>query len=438
MKKLTIAIVMASLCPIFGAKAQTSIPTVGLKIGDKVPDITIDNIISYSTKSAKISDFKDKLLILDFWATSCGSCIENLPHLNNLQSDFKVSVQILPVSYESRERVSKFFKINTNVKGIDLPIVVEDTAIQKLFPHQLLPHVVWIYKGKYIQQTDAEYVTAHNIQQILQQQPTHWDQKEDVSDFNYNQPLLPVITNKQLGNLNPIYSAVLTGYVPGLPLVSGIVTDSITKNKRYYIINHSLLHLYALALNSKLPLMANRRIIHVADGGQLIYDKSNGYYTEWQKKNTFTYEAQFDENISTQIIKAALKSTLDCQFHLSADIRSEEVDCMVLHLSNTPQLITTHKEKLISKDPDGTYNHMDHIQIADLVYIINHLDDAPPLIDETGMKEAFDLNLSSTPKTFADWKKILSSQGFQFEWQKRALPMFILTGNDNSTNPLNK
>jgi len=433
MKKITISIVMGLLCLNFGLQAQKNPSPPGLKIGDQVPDIIIKHLINSPTPSAKISDFKAKLLIIDFWATSCGSCIENLPHLNSLQSDFKESVQILPVSYESQERIAKFFKTNTNVKGINLPIVAADIALQKLFPHQLLPHVIWIYKGKYIQQTDAEYVTAPNIQQILNQQQTHWDQKEDIKDFNYNQPLLPIISNKQLASLKPIYSAVLTGYIPGLPLVSGTTIDSITKNKRYYIINHSLLHLYALALNSKLPLMANRRIIQVTDGAQFIYDKSKGYYAEWQKKNTFTYEAQFDNNTSTQAIKAALKNTLDCQFHLSAEIRSEEVDCMVLHLSNTPQLITTHKEKLIRKDQNGTYNHLDHIQIADLVYIINHLEDAPPLIDETGLKEAFDLHLSSAPKTFADWQKILSSQGFRFEWQKRTLPLFILTGNDHAT-----
>lgn len=430
--------VLATLCLNFQARAQIKSRSIGLKIGDQVPDVIIKNILNSPANTAKISDFKNKLLIIDFWATSCGSCIENLPHLNSLQSVFNESVQILPVSYESRERVSKFFKINTNVKGINLPIVIADTVLQKTFPHQLLPHIVWIYKGRYIQQTDAEYVTAHNIQQILNQQQTHWDQKEDINDFNYNQPLLPIITNNQLENLTPIYSAVLTGYVPGLPLVSGIAVDSVTKNKRYYIINHSLLHLYALALNNKLPLMANRRIIHVAGGEQLVYDKSKGYYAEWQKKNTFTYEARFDDNTSIQTIKAELKNTLDGQFHLSADIRSAEVDCMVLHLSDKPQLMTTHQEKLISKDPGGVYNHMEHIQIADLVYIINHLDDAPPLIDETSRKEAFDLNLSSAPKTFTDWQKVLSSQGFRFEWQKRALPMFILTRNDNSTNPLNK
>lgn len=45
------------------------IPKRELTIGDTLPDVEINNIVNYKAKSVKASDFKGKLLILDFWAT---------------------------------------------------------------------------------------------------------------------------------------------------------------------------------------------------------------------------------------------------------------------------------------------------------------------------------------------------------------------------------
>ena len=36
----------------------------------------------------KISDFKGKVLVLDFWATYCAPCIEEIPHLKELQAKY--------------------------------------------------------------------------------------------------------------------------------------------------------------------------------------------------------------------------------------------------------------------------------------------------------------------------------------------------------------
>src|SRR5689334_307281 len=40
-----------------------------VKVGDKMPDYTLVNLINYSKKTAKISDFNNKLVIFDLWGT---------------------------------------------------------------------------------------------------------------------------------------------------------------------------------------------------------------------------------------------------------------------------------------------------------------------------------------------------------------------------------
>jgi thiol-disulfide isomerase/thioredoxin len=37
----------------------------------------------------KISDYRGKVLILDFWATYCPPCLEEIPHLVNLQNKYR-------------------------------------------------------------------------------------------------------------------------------------------------------------------------------------------------------------------------------------------------------------------------------------------------------------------------------------------------------------
>lgn len=62
----------------------------------------------------KLSDLRDKNVIINFWATWCGFCVEEMPDLQKLQETYKdEDLVILAVNVgETKEKVEKFIEDN--------------------------------------------------------------------------------------------------------------------------------------------------------------------------------------------------------------------------------------------------------------------------------------------------------------------------------------
>ena len=57
-----------------------------LKPGQPAPDFTLDDL---QGRSVSLSDFKGQAVFLDFWASWCGPCIEDLPHLAKIKQQIQ-------------------------------------------------------------------------------------------------------------------------------------------------------------------------------------------------------------------------------------------------------------------------------------------------------------------------------------------------------------
>lgn len=115
-----------------------------LRPGNQYPVYELANVINYTSPVLRLSDFKGKVIILDFWNTYCSSCIQAFPKLDSLQKLFKEEVQIILVNNESSEKIETFFKKHPTITKPGVPMIISDTKLQKSFPAEGRPYIVWI------------------------------------------------------------------------------------------------------------------------------------------------------------------------------------------------------------------------------------------------------------------------------------------------------
>jgi thiol-disulfide isomerase/thioredoxin len=169
------------LCLNFSSYSQgRSTPIKPLAIGDKMPDVEIRNILNSKNKTAKIGDYKGKVIILDFWSTWCSSCIEGFPKLDSLQRQFSGDLKVFLVNSKKEGDTQRGVNMVISrmqawsAQPFKLAVVLKDTSITQYFNFQSLPHCVWIGPdGSIVGITDKKEITAENIKKIITGKPFH-------------------------------------------------------------------------------------------------------------------------------------------------------------------------------------------------------------------------------------------------------------------------
>lgn len=109
--------ILAAVGGYFAAKkfgpepvGQQEAPTVAAQdlLGQKRPDFTH---LDSAGQPVSAADFDGKILLLNFWASWCTPCVEEMPMLSRLQKAYSASgFQVLGIALDDPERATAFAK----------------------------------------------------------------------------------------------------------------------------------------------------------------------------------------------------------------------------------------------------------------------------------------------------------------------------------------
>ncbi len=106
--------------------------------------------LDINQKNVNLDDFKGKLIILNFWATWCAPCKEEMPSLDNLQSNTKLNnLKIFPINIgqEDLTKSESFFK-QLNIKNLDIYIDAPITLAKKFSLRGVPTTILFNKEGK--------------------------------------------------------------------------------------------------------------------------------------------------------------------------------------------------------------------------------------------------------------------------------------------------
>ena len=112
----------------------------------------IDNVDFFNSTNKKISlnNYKSKVVIINFWATWCAPCKEEMPHLDKLKSKSTFQdLEIIPINIADEELVkSKEFFEEINIKNLEI-FYGPSIELAKVFMLRGIPTTIIIDKEGY-------------------------------------------------------------------------------------------------------------------------------------------------------------------------------------------------------------------------------------------------------------------------------------------------
>jgi thiol-disulfide isomerase/thioredoxin len=426
---------------IAGKTINTSDPKYeeirALSVGEKVPDIMIENIINFQNSTTNISAHKGKLILIDFWGTTCSSCIAALPKIDDLQKQYKDRMQVFTVTnYDTKEKVIQTLKRYKKTQNLSLPVVLNDVKLKKYFPHEMVSHVVWIDGNGVVKAiTGTEYINAENIQTVLDGKEVNWPVKDDVSDFDYEKPFWDY---KENVGIKPefLFYSVLTGHIEGINATSMQIVDSSNNTIIFHNYNYQLNQLCNGALGNGYGGVINPKhlILNVKDSGRYNYENSKRYYSEWEKKNTYCYSVRLPLGLSIHEQNRIIQSDLIKWLAILGICLKKEikkVKCLVLVSQRGDSSLIKPKHKKYFFDIDSSVKNFQNVALKELIDQLNeNTPGIPWVLNETGFSDKMNIGMKLQVNSFQDLnslRRALQQYGLDLLEKIRMKEMYIIT-----------
>ncbi|MCT1526840.1 TlpA family protein disulfide reductase [Sphingobacterium hotanense] len=206
-----------------------------LQIDDTIPDelwhLPLQVVNHPAGKDTiTLNDYRGKkLIILDFWATWCGSCISAFPKVKSTENRFKEDLVVIPMTNQNGQTALPFLTTNESIKDLNIWSAVNAKKLEEYFEIHTLPHYVWLSNGKLISFTTANALEESRMSGFLNEGKISWKEKIHL---NKKEPFIHSFRQKDF----TVNSFHYKGKLEGVGKSRGTLPYS-KQHKNYYFTN---------------------------------------------------------------------------------------------------------------------------------------------------------------------------------------------------------
>jgi len=179
MKIITIlSALIISILPVFGQESEIGSKLAGIQLKQIQSEALIDYDFPKKTEG--------KIVLIEFWETWCGPCIDGMQHLKVLKNKFHNQLIIICVSSDKLGGTISF--INKNDFPFDF-IYDKEKLLSNVFPHSGIPHTILVDKdGKIQAETYPGFISDEKINELTEGKDIKIPTKQnfDTEDLNRN------------------------------------------------------------------------------------------------------------------------------------------------------------------------------------------------------------------------------------------------------------
>jgi thiol-disulfide isomerase/thioredoxin len=415
-----------------------------LQIGDACPDLDL-SFVNYTSPSAKLSDFRGKALILDFWATWCAPCVGSIPKMDSLQKQFSDRLTILPVTYEDKNTVAYLVNKLSKIKKIHFFSVVADQKLNLLFPHATVPHHVWIDANGIVQaMTYPEELTAANLAQFTRGEklnlPLRSPDPEKNADIAAIHTVSGLLSNqggfefgKSIGEDSTIESFhMLSKYNPGF---SGGANHG---HKNWIAMpNSSISSLFAIAYGEGIKFFGGRSRMQIFTGDSVRFFEIAGpgrlspqYRWMWRSVDghLYNYFLKIPLKDSARLFET-MRREIDSLFpFVKASVETRLRPCLVLKQIPGNESFKSKDEGPGSYKRTPFYLTCNRFPMSSffLLIKISNQDNPLPLLDNTNYSGNVDLDLQAELNKPEELNRALNKYGLELVQENRPVDILVL------------
>ncbi|RQP18365.1 MAG: hypothetical protein EAS52_05745 [Parapedobacter sp.] len=423
-----------------------------VRLGEEVPEVFWHlrhrgvHVRNGQDSTIVFDRYRDKLIILDFWASWCSTCIHSVNKLDSLQTariidDFIV----IPVTSDDVKQAHFVFK---RYKW-DMVSIMGDTLLRKFFPYQTVPHQVWIRDGKVIAMPKQEYATAENIRLAT---------NGGVPEVYNNIQDLVLDPTRSLfegtnGGISPLYKGEYSKVLPWLDGYQWVRPTYFVRNDTTFLYcnNVSIQLLYYEAfkegifplLTSKngsgihweiadtlesrffLPPRANRR-------GDVSTDRKK---LQWERANKYGYLLAYPRTITEEEARLIMRQDLNAffgeRFGLDAKIEDGPVYRYAILRVRKDIAAAVNQLQRGADNPHFLFGQQFHKTVIRHLQSIDGMrfDSWRVLVDSTGIDPALHCHVEFTPEAMGNLDRLnqeLQSYGLYVTIEEKPVPVVIV------------